>query len=186
MSVLVLWSSPNQDGLTASAARQVAAGLAAGGAEVEELCLNRYTIEHCRACGNGWGPCRAEGRCVIDDDFAALYDKLAAAQGIVFVTAVYWHDCTEQFKALLDRLRRCETMNRHALRGKNCLLLACAGGTGNGAVRCLFNLEETMRHMELVPLDRTPVIRFNKDYILPALEGAGRAFAARIAEQAKA
>ena len=186
MSVLVLWSSPNQDGLTASAAHRVAMGLSAGGAEVEELCLNSYSLEHCRACGNGWGPCRAEGSCVIDDDFAALYEKLVAAQGIVFVTAVYWHDCTEQVKALLDRLRRCETMSRHALRGKPCLLVACAGGTGNGAMKCLFNLEATMQHMEIVPLDRIPVIRFNKEYILPALEGAGSAFAARLAEQAKA
>ena len=40
MKVLVLWSSPNKDGLTASAKERMIAGLIAGGAEVEGAHVN--------------------------------------------------------------------------------------------------------------------------------------------------
>ena len=61
MKILVLWSSPNKDGLTAAAKDSMIAGMAAGGAEVEEIHLNRQKLEHCRACGDGWGTCRSKG-----------------------------------------------------------------------------------------------------------------------------
>ena len=48
--VAVLWSSPNVDGLTASAKDNFIKGLAGAGAEVEEIHLNRKKIDHCRAC----------------------------------------------------------------------------------------------------------------------------------------
>ena len=180
MAVLLLWSSPNMDGLTAAAKERLAAGLRKGGAEVQEVHLNRQKIEHCRACGNGWGLCRAQGACVLQDDFADLYEKLVQADGIVWVTAVYWHDLTECMKAFVDRLRRCETGHNGYLRGKTCLLAACAGGTGLGAVECLHNLEEAIRQMGMRACDRLPVIRFNRDYMLPALEAAGELYAKRL------
>ena len=34
-------------------------------------------IEHCRACGNGWGSCNKTGSCVIKDDFPC---RLRSAQ----------------------------------------------------------------------------------------------------------
>ena len=51
--VVVLWSSPNVDGLTATAKDQFIKGLASAGAEIEEIHLNAKKLEHCRACGNG-------------------------------------------------------------------------------------------------------------------------------------
>ena len=55
-------------------------GLADAGVPVEEIHLNRKKLEHCRACGNGWGTCNKTGTCVIRDDFAELYEALAAAE----------------------------------------------------------------------------------------------------------
>ena len=55
--VAVIWSSPNDDGLTASAKNQFMKGLIDAGAEIEEIHLNSKKLEHCRACGNGWGSC---------------------------------------------------------------------------------------------------------------------------------
>ena len=171
MAVLLLWSSPNTDGLTAAAKERLAAGLRKGGAEVQEVHLNRQKIEHCRACGNGWGLCRAQVACVFIYYFSDHY---------VWITAVYWHDLTECMKAFVDRLRRCETGHNGYLRGKTCLLAACAGGTGLGAVECLHNLEEAIRQMGMRACDRLPVIRFNRDYMLPALEAAGELYAKRL------
>ena len=178
--VVVLWSSPNTEGLTAAAKDRILSGLREAGAQAEEVQLNALRIEHCRACGNGWGTCRSEGKCVIPDDFAALYDRLAEADGIVFVTAVYFHDLTECMKAFLDRLRRCDAFTARRLRGKRCLLVSCAGGTGMGAVECLRRLEGTLDHMGMRAYDRLNVIRYNRDYMLPALKEAGRVYAERL------
>ena len=182
MKTLVLWSSPNTDGLTAAAKDQVMEGLAAAGIAAEEIQLNAMDIRHCAACGSGFGTCRSVGACVLADDFDGIYKKMAEADGLVFVTAVYWHDVTECMKAFLDRLRRCEANHNHWLKDKKCLLAACAGGSGNGAVECLRVLEKYAAPMGLVPCDRLPVIRFNKAYMLPALKAAGMAFGEKLQE----
>lgn len=183
MSVMVVWASPNVDGLTAAAKDRIVEGIVRAKGTAESLPLCRQKLQSCQACGDGWGLCKARGQCVLEDDFAEIYDRLVAADGIVFVTPVYWHDMAERLKCLLDRLRRCETAHNGWLKGKPCLLVACAGGTGNGAISCLNSLEETLGHMEMVCLDRLPVIRFNQEYMLPALVGAGEAFAKRVAGQ---
>lgn len=175
MSILVVWASPNQDGLTSAAKDNILKGLSEAGGEAEALHLNKRDIRCCRACGNGWGLCRSEGRCVINDDFSEDYQRLVSAEAIVWITPVYWHDLAENLKAFLDRLRRCETRRNHFLKGKKSLLVACAGGTGRGAIQCLDRLEDTLGHMDIVAVDRLPIIRFNREYMLPALLGAGRA-----------
>jgi len=174
---IVLWSSPNLDGLTAVAAKQLTAGISAGGAVPSLVHLNSLKIDHCRACGNGWGSCRTHGTCIIPDDFAPLYDRLADSDGIVFVSAVYFHDQTETMKAFLDRLRRCDAFTAQRMKDKRCLLVACAGGTGLGTSECLRRLEDTLKHMNMRAYDRLPVNRFNREYMLPALEKAGRVYA---------
>ena len=180
MKIAVVWSSPNVDGLTASAKNRMVAGLKKAGVEIDEIHLNKHRIEHCRACGNGLGICFTQGRCVIRDDFEDIYQRLIAADGIIFVSAVYWFDLTECMKAFLDRLRRCDAAHNGTLQGKTCFLVACAGGTGNGAIECLNNLERTTRHMGMSACDRVPVVQFSKEYMLPALETAGEVYGSRI------
>lgn len=175
--VVVIWSSPNVDGLTASAKNQFIKGLAGAGAEIEEIHLNKRKLEHCRACGNGWGTCNKTGTCVIQDDFAGIYKSLSDADGIVFISAVYWSDMTECFKAFFDRLRRCDATKNHALAEKRCILMACAGGTGRGSLECLEQLERGLTHMGMRVYDRISVVRYNKEYLLPALENAGDTYA---------
>jgi multimeric flavodoxin WrbA len=178
MSILVVWASPNQDGLTAAAKDSVIEGIKSAGAESESLHLNKYNISNCLACEDGWGLCRSQGNCVMQDDFFTIYSKFVVADGIVLVTPVYWHDLAENLKCLLDRMRRCETAYSHHLQGKKALLIACAGGTGLGAIQCLHSMEETITHMGMKALDRLPVIQFNREYMFPALMGAGQAFGA--------
>lgn len=178
--VAVLWSSPNQDGLTASAKNQLIRGVEEAGAQIQEIHLNQKKLEHCRACGNGWGTCRQKGECVIHDDFAGIYRTLREADGIIWVSAVYWSDMTECFKAFFDRLRRCEAAYNHFLQDKRCLLVACAGGTGRGTLECLTQLERGLTHMGMRAYDRIPVVRYNRDYMLPALAEAGKTYVARL------
>ena len=176
----VIWSSPNVDGLTASAKDQFVDGLRASGIQVEEIHLNGKKIEHCRACGNGWGTCNKKGTCVIQDDFAGIYQALVEADGIVWISAVYWSDMTECFKAIFDRLRRCDAAHNRFLAEKRCVLIACAGGTGRGTLECLTQLERGLTHMGMRAYDRIPVVRYNSDYMLPALKEAGKVYANRL------
>ena len=176
MKIVVVWSSPNLSGLTASAKDRFISGIKRTDTHFEEVHLNAHHIEHCKACGNGLGACFTKGKCVIKDDFETIYQKLKDADGIVFVSAVYWFDITECMKAFVDRLRRCDAAHNGYLRGKRCFLVACAGGTGNGAIECLHNMEVTIRHMGMAANDRVPVVQFNKFYMLPALESAGELF----------
>lgn len=180
MKVCIVWSSPNKDGLTATAAGRMAAGLAQAGVDVEQIHLNTMKIDNCKACGNGWGTCASQGRCALKDDFNAVYDSLRGADGIVFVSAVYWSGMTECMKAFIDRLRRCEAACAHALADKRCVLVACAGGTGRGTLECLTDMERALTHMGMRAYDRIPVVRYNAEYMLPALEQAGAVYADRL------
>ena len=178
--VAVIWSSPNKDGLTASAKDRFIQGLQSAGAEVTEIHLNQMQIGHCRACANGWGTCNKTGSCVIGDDFEQIYQALREADGICWISAVYWSDMTECFKAFFDRLRRCDAAHNHFLADKRCVLAACAGGTGRGTLECLTQLERGLTHMGMRVYDRISVVRYNKDYVLPALIEAGSIYAERL------
>ncbi|MBE6936185.1 MAG: flavodoxin family protein [Ruminococcaceae bacterium] len=177
MAFVVVWSSPNTDGLTAASKDRIISGIRAARKDVVEFHLNRKKIEMCSACGNGWGTCISKGSCVKKDDFQEIYDAFREAEGIVLVTPVYWGDLSENLKALLDRMRRCEPFTNHWLNGKRCLLVACAGGSGNGTISCLDRMETTMRHMGVQALDRLPITRFSREYMLPAMREAGEQFA---------
>lgn len=177
MSILVIWSSPNTDGLTAAAADHIVQGIHAAGAEADVIHLNAKNVSMCRACGNSWGTCLSQGKCVIDDDFEEIYRAIIDCDALVLISPVYWHDISENMKALVDRMRRCDPFTNHALVGKKCMLVACAGGTGNGAISCLRKMEAFASHLKMQPLERIPVIRFNREYMLPALRGAGEMFA---------
>lgn len=178
--ILVIWASPNNDGLTASAKDMFVSGIQKTAAEVDVVNLNMHHIEHCHVCIDGWGACRSAGKCVIPDDFQSIYKKMTEASGIAIITPVYWHDLAEPLKAFLDRVRRCETKHNHDLREKPCVLIACAGGSGRGVTQCLCKLEEILSHMEMNTMDRLPIVQFNRAYLLPALACAGESFSKKL------
>lgn len=73
---------------------------AAAGAEVERVYLRKAKLRGCLACYE----CRADGRCHIKkDDFDAIYDKIDAADAIVFSSPVFFYAVTAQAKLLIDR-----------------------------------------------------------------------------------
>jgi len=175
MKVLAIQTSPNLDGLTSSLAQAVLKGVAAEGGETELIHLNRLEIKPCIACDNGWGRCRNEGICILDDDFETLRRKMAEANVLVFATPVYFGDLSESAKNFLDRLRRCEAFSeRKSFSGKKTIGIASAGGSGRGAVRALYSLEDYLRRLGFEVFDLVPVTRFSKNHKLEMLEKAGR------------
>ena len=179
MKVLIVHSSPNLDGLTAACANAAAEGVRSAGAQAEVIRLNDLDIASCQACDNGWGICRSEHRCILEDDFPALQRRFAAADGYVLVTPVYYGDLSETMKSLTDRLRRCEATREEAssARGKPALLVATAGGGGGGAITCLHSLDRWVQHMRAQRFDTIPVTRRNRSYKLDTIREAARAMA---------
>jgi multimeric flavodoxin WrbA len=178
MKILAIQSSPNVDGLTAKAAKSVLGGAEAEGATVELVNLNELVIKPCVACDSGWGQCRREGTCVIDDEFQLLRDKIYAADGVVFATPVYWGDLSESAKLFLDRLRRCEVKGEFkGLNSRFALGIASAGGTGNGCVKALLHLEDYLRRVGFTIFDLVTLTQASKGHKLPMLESAGHRLA---------
>ena len=74
----------------------------------------------------------------------------------------------------MDRLRRCESFEFKTFSGKKAISIASAGGSGRGAVRALYILEDYLRRLGFEIFDLVSVTRFSKDHKLPMLVEAGR------------
>jgi multimeric flavodoxin WrbA len=175
MTCIAIQSSPNLNGLTSSLAQAALNGAEVAGDATELIHLNHLDIKSCIACNDGWGECRTKGTCILEDDFDTLVTKLIAADTVVFATPVYWHDISESGKRFLDRLRRCETFRGFTtFSGKKVIGITSAGGSGRGAARALYNLEDYFRRLGFEIFDLILVTRFSKDHKLNMLHEAGR------------
>jgi len=185
MRILAMQGSPNQDGLTATMAKAALAGAEAAGAEVELVHLKEKKLEACLACEDGWGKCRRESLCIIEDDLEELRTKMSDADGIVLSTPVYFGEVAEVVKNFFDRLRRCERAGPADPRveGKWVLGIAAAGGGGGGGPSCLTVMERYWAHMGLPIFDQMMVTRRSRDYMVAAAGQAGEAFVKYIQEQ---
>jgi len=175
MKIIAIQSSPNVKGLTSALAQAVLKGVKEKGGTIELVHLNNLNIKTCIACESGWGKCRTEGTCILQDDFTALREKIAEADSLIFATPVYWGDISESAKTFLDRLRRVESgLDFERFKGKKVIGITSAGGTGRGAVRALYNLEDYLRRVGFEIFDLVSVTRFSKDHKLLMLQDAGR------------
>ena len=171
---LIITASPNTDGLTAACGKAAAEGISAAGGQVEVFDICAGKLAPCLVCGNGWGDCRTAAKCVIDDIFAEIQQKIRDAEGVMLVTPVYWWQPNERMKYFLDRFRRCEAFNQagSAAKGKPFDLIAAAGGSGNGTANCLAEMEMWCRHVAAIPKDRIGVTRFNREPMLRLITDA--------------
>lgn len=177
MNVLMISGSRNPQGQTARAADAVSTGVTEAGGSVDPVYLPVLKIERCRQCrDNGWGLCRDEGACVIEDDFAGLVERLADADGVIVATPVYFSDLSESLRAFLDRLRRISRHEngRRPIEGKPAVGVCVAGGGGGGAPHCCLSLEKVLATCGFDVADMIPVRRQNLDAKRPALKAAGQ------------
>ena len=87
MKFVAIIGSRNPKGQTARAVDAFVNGVKSVGGECEQIFLPPMKIERCRQCDeNGWGICRSQGKCVIEDDFATLVDKIKNADAVLFAT----------------------------------------------------------------------------------------------------
>jgi len=177
MKGIILLGSRNPEGRTARAANALLEGLKDEGGQGEAVFLPHKKIERCRQCEqDGWGICRTEGRCVIEDDFASLMDKIRHADAVIFATPVYFSDLSESIRSFLDRLRRV-TMHesgQRGIHGKPAIGVCVAGGGGGGAPACTVSLEKVLSTCGFDVVDMIPVRRQNLDTKLAIFRATGK------------
>ena len=176
MKVMMISGSRNTAGRTAQCANAIAKGLAEAGATSELVFLPVMKIERCRQCeADGWGICRREGRCVINDDFTGLLEKMKAADAVVAANPVYFRDLSDSMRSFLDRVRRLKFMQPdRPMEGKPAVGVCLAGGSGNFAPSAGYILDTVLQMCGFDVVDMINVRRQNLDIKLPMLEATGR------------
>jgi multimeric flavodoxin WrbA len=187
MKLLILSGSRNRDGQTARLIKAVQKGFSAGKGESEVIFLIEKQIERCRMCeADGWGLCRRESRCIIDDDLQGIIDKVKAADVLVFANPVYFSDLSESMRCFLDRYRRTLFKPGKApppgfgiSGGTPAVGICYAGGSGNGTASASFNLERILQTCGLDVVDMINARRQNFDVKLQQLEIVGKWLASK-------
>lgn len=180
MRVLMISGSRNPEGQTATEAGAFVQGVRNQGGTVEEFYLPGMSIERCRQCeDNGWGICRTQGECVIEDDLAGLVDRIREADGLVFANPVYFSGLCESLRTFLDRLRRIafHEQGRVGIAGKLAVGICVAGGSGNGAPECGFYLDKALKSARLDVVDMVLARRQNLEMKQSLLVKTGEWFA---------
>jgi multimeric flavodoxin WrbA len=176
MQYLVISGNPKKNGLCWYVTEQIQRGARDGGADVRILVTDK--MARCKVCGDGWGPCFDKHRCAFGDDgFNEAQDAVRQADQFCVITPVYWWEMAEGLKCFFDKLRRCEFGNKGALSGKQALLVASPGGTGNGMPEALTQMDHFCRHTGAVIFDYIGINRWNNDYKIKAAYAAARAMA---------
>ncbi|MDR1894297.1 MAG: flavodoxin family protein [Spirochaetales bacterium] len=170
---LIITGNPKKTGLSSGLTENIFRGAADGGAEPQILTVEK--LDRCHVCAEGWGICRQKHLCAYGKDgFAEAQGKVREAEALCLVSPVYWGELAEGLKGFLDRLRRCE-FNTEALRDKPVLLAASPGGSGNGLLSCLEQMDRFCRHTGAVIFDYIGVNRWNHDYKYKAAYAAAKA-----------
>ena len=100
MKILMLNGSPRPHGNTAAALEEMEKVFAAEGLETELVHVGNRDIRGCIACGR----CAETGKCVFDDIVNEVAPKLAACDGLVVGSPVYYASANAALVALLTRL----------------------------------------------------------------------------------
>ncbi len=100
MRILALLGSPRAGGNTDTLADEVLKGAGEAGAEVRVIALRRLELRPCTGCEQCWHDDRP---CVLRDGMEGVYEAIAAADALLFVTPVYWYGPTTLMKTVLDR-----------------------------------------------------------------------------------
>ena len=113
MKILVVSSSPREDGNSHVLARSAVDGAGSAGHDVEHVFLDEYVqrmLGNCRRCRRV-----EDGSCSLDDRYEELLvDRILPADGIIFAMPLYFYGMPGRLKTVFDRLF-CYTANSSPL-----------------------------------------------------------------------
>lgn len=99
VKVLGISTSPRIRGNSDLLLRHALAGAESAAAQVEYVHLADYKIGPCIECN----ACYETGRCVVQDDYPQLLQKMLDADRLIFATPVFFMTVCAQAKMLIDR-----------------------------------------------------------------------------------
>ena len=130
-TVLGIAASPRRNGNTDLLLREVLRGAADAGAAVEFLAIRDHRFAPCIECNR----CQVTGACAVTDGMAEIYEKLVAADHLVFASPIFFTAVSAYAKALIDRCQ-CFWSLKYVLRKplfdpprphRRALFLSCCG-----------------------------------------------------------
>jgi multimeric flavodoxin WrbA len=99
VKVLGISTSPRKNGNSDILLRRALEGAKSTGASIEYIHLADYNIGPCTECN----ACYSTGRCVVEDDYQQLLEKLLNTDRLIFATPVFFMTVCAQAKMLIDR-----------------------------------------------------------------------------------
>jgi multimeric flavodoxin WrbA len=144
--VLVLKSSPRENGNSNTLAGQVVEGAQAAGAKVESLLLHHMNIRPCDACDS----CQETGVCIIKDDMQRVYPLLEKADAILIASPIYWFTISAQAKLCIDRWYALEGPQGNTLHGKQIGIVLTYGDSDlytSGGINAIHTFESMFRYI---------------------------------------
>ena len=172
MKILMLSGSRNREGRTAKALNAISNGVVKAGGNYESIFLPELKIERCSQCDqDGWGVCRREQKCIINDDFSAIVAKIELADAVVFASPVYFIDLSESMRAFLERLRRITPIHGPYARG---IHRQATPAIGIWASNVCMIMERIMKECGFDVVDMVPIRRQNLEFKIAILELTGQ------------
>ncbi|HHW75323.1 MAG TPA: flavodoxin family protein [Firmicutes bacterium] len=100
-TLLAISSTPRRGGNSEAALHSFCRAAEENNISVEIVRLQELRLEPCRGCER----CEADGICVIKDRMVPLYQKVAAVDGLVLATPIYFGSLAAQLKIFMDRFQ---------------------------------------------------------------------------------
>jgi len=190
MKLLIISGTPKTDGVTYSFVKVAEETAKELNINAETIRLSSMDITKCKMCGDGWGICFQEHRCIFGDadGFNALQKKVMEADAYIYITPVYWGEISEEMKIFVDKLRRCQATKQWDSRedevsfhkSKPSIVAVVAGGGGGGVISAFGDMERAITQMsgdgwpreEAGIFDWISVNRWNQDYKREAFKSA--------------
>jgi multimeric flavodoxin WrbA len=99
LKILGICGSPRRGGNTEVLLEEALKGAHGAGAEVEEIFLRDKTISPCLEI---YG-CKKDGRCVIEDDFHEVAEKMVQADALILASPIFFYTVSAHTKMFMDR-----------------------------------------------------------------------------------
>jgi len=97
--ILAIYGSPRRQGNTSLLLQKAVTGARETGLHVDELVLRDLKISPCLEI---YG-CKKTGRCVIQDAFQDVYDRLLSCEAVMLASPIFFYTVSSHTKILMDR-----------------------------------------------------------------------------------
>ncbi len=143
MKVLLINGSPNENGTTARALKEVSDTLIKNGIETEIICVGKEEIRGCIGCRG----CYKTGKCVQKGDIVnKITQKIYEADGLIVGSPVYYASINGTLKCLLDRV----FYSKSSFENKPAAAVAVARRAGTTATLDIINKYFLISNMPVV------------------------------------